>query len=114
MHIELVYFHDNKYETYKGRLLGLMDDEQFANLYNNASTVANKVRTGRSVTLTEINETVFKNRRIVLSFLNEKSDPGLFITRPLTEIYNCNYNNKEVEGLSFLDNNENWITLEKG
>ena len=114
MRVKLVYFYDDKYEEHEGRLLGLLDNEQFAYLYHNVSATATKLQTGRSVTLTEIKDTVFKTRRIVLAILSNKGEPGLFITSPLEELYNCNYNNKQVEYLGFTDNKKNWITIEEG
>jgi len=113
--VELTYYLE-KTKTYQGRLLGLIDKEQFAHIYNRASDVTSKVSTCRTINLTELNKASYLNRRIVMA-VKSKKNSGLFISRPLAEIYNCimtqeGTENKEVESISFLDNEDNWLTLE--
>ena len=113
MRVELIYYYPNEYKIYEGRLLGLMNEKQFAYLCNNVGTMTSKVRTGKSVSLAELPQADFKNSRLVISVLGNKNAQELFISRPLAEIYNCYFEKDEIDGLSFTDNNENWLTIEK-
>jgi len=110
--VELTYYLE-KTKTYRGRLLGLINKEQFAHIYNRPKEVTNKVRTCKTIDLTELNGADYINKRLVLAVKNNVNT-GLFISRPLAEVYNCIMTNKgkDVESISFLDNEENWLTLE--
>ena len=113
MNIELSYYFENLNKSYKGRLLGLIDEKQFAYLNLNHTTTANKVKTCKSVKLSDIKKTDYKNMRIVMSMTCNKKGQGLFISRPIETIHNCFFKNKQLTDISFIDNDGNWFTLEK-
>ncbi len=114
MKVELTYYFDNNNtKSYKGRLLGLIDEKQFAYLNNNTKTVADKIRTSRSSKLSNIDTTNYKNMRIVISIVSDKNSTGLFVSRPLDSIHSRELENDKVNLISFMDNDDNWLLLEK-
>ena len=109
-------FYDNKIGPYTGRLLGLINDKQFCNLYNRTKSTAHKLSTSRTVKLEELIDTTCKDLRLVVSVI-ESNTSKLIVSAKLKEMYSCSYfiddlNKHKVKEMSFKDHNQKWVILE--
>lgn len=112
MLVDITYY-VNDYYISKGKILGFIDDRQFAVLNMNTNVLANKVGTGEIKSLKDISVKEYAiGKRLVLGLIDSRNKRKLLITGHITELESM-AEKGEVTEVTLADDQDNFMILEK-
>lgn len=72
--------------NYIGRVVGLINDEQFARLHMDAATLARKIATVESISLTQVYNSGVEGKRLIMVVRSPKGIAELLVSNKLKTI----------------------------
>lgn len=101
----IVTYELNEGINYVARVLGLLNEKQFASLYLKSEEFAKKLSTAGSVSLDDIYKAPYRDKRLAFVIKEDiGADVKLLVSKPLTHVYtsHCNMQNKLIT-IGFMD-----------
>ncbi len=109
--INLTYYIGD-YHIYTGKILGMIDRNQFYNLYHGDAKIARKVGSCPIKTLQDlVDSREHKNCRLVFSTTNEKQIRKILVTAEIEKLTQSTAGNK-ISEVTLLDINADFLHLE--
>lgn len=110
--MKLTYYLPKHTVEQRVKVLGLMDEKTFANLYRRPDVYAKEMFKCKSIKLETLLDEACKGHRLAM-ITTINSTIMLLITKPLSMMYSCTYdsNGKQVIDMGFTDKEDNMINI---